>query len=273
MSEKEKKPKSKLRKTIEWIGTIIVGIVFLFVAVCNISTALSKNSYGYGNSFGYSSYVVLTDSMEPVYKVDTAIITYKEEPAKILEEWNKISSLNLESTDERNINLTFFDAYNEEVDTGIPELCDQTVPTKAVMTHQLFKIIVNDDVEEGKGKYIFLVHGINISEHQSQQGQYQAFTEKELLGVVKLNSSFVGGVSKFFSSVWGLFICLLIPCLYLVFSSVIDIFKAYNSDEEKAKETASANASGIENLSNDEYEKLKAQMIEEMLNGKGDKKK
>ena len=267
------KTKSKKKTFVNILLYVIAGLLYAFVIYELVCKFTGNNVY----LFGYRFDVVLTDSMEPVYKVDTAIITYKEEPSEILKKWNEISTLNLEMTDERNINLTFVDAYNVEVETGIPEYCDQTRPTKAIMTHQLFKIIVDESIEEGKGRYTFLVHGINISEHQSQQGQYQAFTEKELLGVVKLNSSFVGAISSFFTSVWGLFICLLIPCLYLVITSVLDIFKAYNSeDEEEATAAVGSGANSgasIDNLSQEEYEKLKAEMINEMLNGKGDKKK
>ena len=274
MESKVKKPKSKVRKIIEWVGTIILGVVFLFAAVCNIAKFASKNEYGQGNSFGYASYVVLTDSMEPVYPVDTAIITYKEKPEVILEKWNEIKDLDLKSDDERCINITFFDAYNLPQNSGNATYTDQTNPTKTVMTHQLFNIKIDENKSEGEGKYIFFVHGINISEHQAGEHQYQAFTEKELLGVVKMNSKFVGGVSGFLSSVWGLLICLLIPCLYIVITSVLDIFKAYKDEEEPVTEGANENTTGnsINNMSQDDYEKLKQEMINEMLNGKGDKK-
>ena len=274
MESKVKKPKSKVRKIIEWVGTIILGIIFLFAAVCNIAKIATRNEYGEGNAFGYSSYVVLTDSMEPVYPVKTAIITYKEKPETILENWNAIKDLNLPSTDERCINLTFMDAYQQPQMSGFSDYTDQTTPTKAVMTHQLFNIKVDNTKQEGEGKYIFFVHGINISEHQAQAGQYQAFTEKELLGVVKMNSKFIGGISGFLSSVWGLLICLLIPCLYIVITSVLDIFKAYKDDDEPVAEgpNGEVSSNSIENMSQEDYEKLKQEMINEMLNGKGDKK-
>ena len=276
MKSKVKKPKSKVRKIIEWVGTIILGIIFLFAAVCNVAKLASRNEYGEGNAFGYSSYVVLTDSMDPVYPVDTAIITYKEKPEVIIEKWNEIKDLGLEPTDEKNINITFMDAYSNASPSGNPDYTQQTTPTNVVMTHQLFNIKINETTPEGQGKYVFFVHGINLSEHQSGESQYQAFTEKELLGVVKMKSNFVGGISKFLSSVWGLLICLLIPCLYIVITSVLDIFKAYKDDEEEklASEGADGEVSGnkIENMSEKDYEKLKQEMINEMLKGKDENK-
>ena len=281
-SKKVKKPKSKVRKIIEWVATGILGVVFVFAAACNISKLVTKTNDREGHAFGYYSFKVLTDSMEPVYPVDSVIIVHKEEPQKIVEEWNAIKDLKLDKEDERNINLSFVDAYTTKVNSGFVEYNQQTDNVKddngnpIVMTHQLFNIKINENVEEGNGRYIFFVHGINLSEHQAQEGQYQAFSEKELLGVVKSNSAFMGGISKFFSSIWGLFICLLIPSLYIIVTSVLDIFKAYHSDDEElVEEGASASSSGnsIENMSQKDYEKLKQEMINEMLKGKDSKGK
>ena len=282
MESKVKKPKSKARKIIEWIGTIILGIVFVFAAVCNIAKLTTRNEYGEGNAFGFSSYLVLTDSMEPLYPVDTAIITYKEKPEVIVEKWNEIKDLNLEPTDERNINLTFVDAYSQKVISGSSVYTNQTDNVKdangkpMVMTHQLFNIKIDETKTEGEGKYIFMVHGINIEGYQSREDQFQAFSEKELLGVVKMKSNFIGGVSGFLSSVWGLLICLLIPCLYIVITSVLDTFKAYKDDDEEqlAAEGPNGEVTGnkIDNMSEKDYEKLKQEMINEMLKGKDEAK-
>ncbi|MCQ2087253.1 MAG: hypothetical protein MJZ37_04175 [Bacilli bacterium] len=272
MEEKVKKQKGKVRKLIEWIGTAILGVIFVFAAVMNVSKLLTRNEYGYGTSFGLSTYVVLTDSMEPKYKVNTAIIAYQDKPEEVVKKWNEIKDLSLELTDDRAINMTFVDAYTTKVGTGMSEYTNQTTPTGVVMTHQLFKVIVNEDVSEGNGRYQFFVHGINISEHQSGVGQYQVFTEKEYLGVVKSNSTFLGGVSRFIGSVWGLLICLLIPCIYLMVTSVLDIFKAYKEDEgDDENNTPSDGGSTFDSLSDKQKEELKQQMLNEMLNGKAGK--
>ena len=286
-NKKVKKPKSKVRKIIEWIGTGILGIVFVFASVCNVSKWITKgrNPYEKGDAFGYSSYIVLTKSMDPVYPVDSAIIAYKEKPQKIVDDFNKIKDLNLDGQDPRNINLTFVDAYSTPVASSFPNKTKQTDNVKdnngqpVVMTHQLFETRIKEDVEEGNGRYLFFVHGINTEGVVAGENQYQVFTERELLGVVKMKSNFIGGVSGFLSSIWGLLICLLIPCLYIVISSVLDIFKAYKDDDPELV-AEGANGDGpspegnkIENMSQKDYEKLKQEMINEMLNGKDSKGK
>ena len=272
--QEQKKPKSKLRKTLEWIGTGIISIVFLFVVTCNVAKLLTRNEYGQGTSFGYSTYVVLTNSMEPSYKVKTAIVAYKDDPQKICDMFDEIKDLDLEMTDERNINLTFFDAFNERHSSGIDSIDNQTTPIKAVMTHQLFKYEINEDKKEGEGRYLFFVHGINTESENYKPDQYQVFSEKELLGRVILNSVVIGAISQFITSVWGLFICLLIPALYLIISSVIDVFKAVKmqeDEEENVVSTQEGKTTEINEISDEQYEKLKQQMMNEILNGKKEK--
>lgn len=270
MEKQEKKPKSKLRKAIEWTGTALLGIVFAFVAVCNVAKLLTRNEYGLGTSFGYSSYVVLTNSMEPSYKVKTAIIAYKDDPQKICDMFDEIKDLNLEMDDERNINLTFFDAYKGKHPTGIDSINNQTSPIKAVMTHQMFRYEIDESKTEGQGRYIFFVHGINTESENYKPNQYQVFTEKELLGRVVQNSVVLGAISQFLTSVWGLFICLLIPALYLIISSVIDVYKAVKmkEDEEDLVVDTQDGSTSVNEISEEQYEKLKKEMINEMINGK-----
>ena len=277
-SKKVKKPKSKARKIIEWVATGILGAIFVFAAACNISKLATKTEKREGNAFGFYSFVVLTESMEPVYPVDSAIIVHKETAQSVVEQWNAIKDLTLDPQDSKNINLSFYDEYTKRVTSSNPAYYSQTPNTNVVMTHQLFDIKVHDTIPEGQGKYEFFVHGINkeAAEAQSAEGQYQVFSENELIGIVKTNSAFIGGISSFLSSMWGLLICLLIPCLYIIVTSVLDIFKAYHSDDDElVEEGASASSSGnsLENMSEQDYEKLKQEMINEMLNGKDSKGK
>ena len=58
-SKKVKKPKSKVRKIIEWVATGILGVVFVFAAACNISKLVTKTNDREGHAFGYYSFKVL----------------------------------------------------------------------------------------------------------------------------------------------------------------------------------------------------------------------
>ena len=99
--EKAKKPKSKTRKIIEWVLTGIFLAIFAVVGLAQIDGLVNKKShYNQQIRFGYGTFVVQTDSMEPEYKVKTAIITYLEDADKIYKSYQA----------GKDIDVTFFDA-------------------------------------------------------------------------------------------------------------------------------------------------------------------
>lgn len=282
MSEEEKKkrvkkPKSKVRKTIEWILTGLFLVLFGIVMAAQIDGMVHKKEhYNQQIRFGYGTFMVKTDSMEPKYKVNTALITYNEDPEKITNRFN-----NGETVDLTFVHVPIADT-EYTIPVSHPELTNRTNKGSSdvdgvPMTHRVVEIHINNNVKKGQGRYIFLTAGINTrsvfmgwTEGQGDLtiDQYQAFTEKEVLGRVVVNSPFLGGVFSFVSSVLGLLVLLLIPAFYLVITSVIDIFKAYK-DPDEAKEGASDNAEkGEVNLSEADKKRLKEQLLEEMLNKK-----
>lgn len=268
--EKAKKPKSKTRKIIEWVLTGIFLAIFAVVGLAQIDGLVNKKShYNQQIRFGYGTFVVQTDSMEPEYKVKTAIITYLEDADKIYKSYQA----------GKDIDVTFFDIYTAETEytkpLDHPELTHRTSPTQYPMTHRVQEIHVNENLKKGEGKYTFITAGINTrstsmfddgTEHVIDQ--YQAFTEKELLGRVKVNSPFLGGVFGFVSSIWGLLILLLIPSFYLIITSVIDIFKAYKEPEEIPEGPKEEKVNGEVELSEEDKKRLKEELLKEMINKK-----
>lgn len=269
-----KKPKSKARKIVEWVLTGLFLVIFAFVLAGQIDGMVHKKEhYNQQLRFGYGTFVVQTDSMDPKYKVGTALITYNEDADKIYERFQKGEE----------VDLTFADVYNANNEytapMNNPELTKRTDPTGVPMTHRVKEIHVNNGVEKGQGKYTFITAGINTRSTNLgwQEGQpdivinqYQAFTEKEILGRVTINSAFLGGIFSFVGSPIGLLVLLLIPAFYLVVSSVIDIFKAYK-EPEVAQEGAggqTSSSNGPKTLSEEDKKRLKEQLLEEMISKK-----
>ena len=275
--KKEKKPKNKARKIIEWVLTGLFLVLFAIAGVAQIDGLVNKNKhYGQQIRLGYATFVVKTESMEPKYMVDSAIITYLEDADKIYERYQK----------NEDIDVTFYDVYTAETEytkpLNHPELTMRTNPAEyPIITHRVKEIHVNNALAKGEGKYTFIVAGINtgVGAATNANGeiyQYQVFTEKELLGRVVIGSAFLGGVFNFVSSIWGLLILLLIPSFYLIIVSVIDIFKAYKEPEEQAATASGApvasNPSITKELSEEDKKRLKEELLQEMLgNKKGDK--
>ena len=272
--KRAKKPKSKARKIIEWVLTGIFLALFAFVLAGQIDGMVHKKEhYNQQLRFGYGTFVVKTDSMEPKYMIGTALITYNEDADKIYERFQKGEEVDITFVDVYNTNNEYTSPLNN------PELTKRTDPTGVPMTHRVKEVHVNNNQEKGKGKYTFITAGINTrstnlgwkeGEPDIVINQYQAFTEKEILGRVTVNSAFLGGVFSFVGSPLGLLVLLLIPAFYLVVASVIDIFKAYKEPEPATEGAAGQpnNNNGPVTLSEADKKRLKEQLLEEMISKK-----
>ena len=77
---------------------------------------------------------------------------------------------------------------------------------------------------------------------------------------------------NFIASPIGLIILLLVPAGYLIVTSSIDIIKALKAQEE-APTTHSNDSSHLSNISDKDRERLKKEMLEEMIKSKQEAKK
>lgn len=265
MAEKVKKEKGKVRKIIEWIFVVLFGAAALFVLAGTISGMIHKDEhYGQSIRFGYGTFRVLTDSMEPEIKTESMLITKAEDVSKFQERLDNNEV----------IDVTFFNAgVDANVKPYDPIYTTETVPVGMPMTHRLREVHVQEGVEFGQGKYVFVASGINVNSKKYSPDQYQLFTEKEYLGTVKVSNTFLGGVVGFMSKPWGLIILLLIPAAYLIVTSSIDIFKAVKEEEQKAVETSSVEGERLNQLSEKDKQRLKDELLDEMLKSKKEGKK
>ena len=279
MSEEEKKvkkPKSKTRKIIEWVLTGIFGVFFIILGIGQIDGMVhQKDHYGQTLKYGYGTFVVKTESMEPVYKKNDALVTHYPNVDKLYNDY----------VAGKTIDVTFWYDGTTRLPDAVPLKEENQaltecipVPKYPIITHRVREIQRHDGVEKGKGKYTFILAGINDSvasavDSQGRVYQYQAVNEKALLGRVVIGSAFLGGVFGFVSSIWGLLVLLLIPAFYLVITSVIDIFKAYKEPEEETaassnNEESSSGSKGSIELSEADKKRLKEELLQEMLDKK-----
>ncbi|MCR4911894.1 MAG: hypothetical protein K5925_05155 [Bacilli bacterium] len=269
--KKKKKKKSKARVIIEWILTGIFGVFFVIVLVGQIDGMVhAKEHYNQQIRLGFGSFVVLTDSMEPEYPVNTAIVTYLEKEEDIVNRFNSNGGANAK------IDLTFMNnrSWSSVCPRDNPDWQNNwsEVVSNQVMTHRLFEI------HQIEGKYYFVTAGINTTEGEEggesyrKKEQYQILTYEQLLGVVKVNSPFLGQVFKILSSPIGLLIFLLIPAAYLIITSIIDILRALKDAEEAPVTETKGSVKSLDKISNKDRERLKKELLEEMLNKSKEKK-
>ena len=264
MAEKVKKEKSKARKIFEWIFVGIFGAAALFMMIATVDGMIhKKDHYNQTIRFGVGTFTVLTNSMEPEIKTNDMIITKAEDLSKFADRLAKGET----------IDVTFFNVYVD--DHGLTP--DDTTLTNKIaanqpMTHRLREVHVFEDVDYGSGRYVFVASGINTESQEWKMDQYQTFTEKEYLGTVKVKNSFAGHFMKFISSPFGLIILLLIPAAYLIVVSSIDIFKAVKEEESK-ENSAKLEGEHLSNLSDKDRQRLKDELLEEMIKAKKEAKK
>jgi len=258
MAEKEAKPKSKARKIIGWVITGIFGALFCFVLVFQIvSKQSASTNYGVPNFNGFQTLVVLTDSMEPEYKVGSACFVVKTDV----------------STLKKGDDITFY--YQEW----------KVYMDNPIVTHRImFDPIIDETKEIGKGRYTFTVSGINEDSEQAYQvsggktrkctDQTQTVVDSTILGKVVGNSRFVGALYSFITSIWGLIIIILIPCIYLIISYGVDVIKTLKQQEEVEAATSKATTDErLKNLSDKDKERLKQQLLEKMMEDKKNENK
>jgi len=285
---KEKKEKSKLRKTLEGIftGIFVVLIAFSCFLLISNTVAKKKSSNPYAPTRIGSIYMpllVLTDSMEPEIKTKSAIFIKDIEPEEVEEKFNKGETCDLTFDDTYmagySINYSYTTATVDFLASYTPEgstmhKTDRTTQhdpaSVRTLTHRLFYIQKNEDVELGNGRYLFFVEGINIqSTNFAGAAQYQVFSEKELYGIVTGTSVFIGMAFNLIQSPIGLIILLLIPSLYMIISSVLDLFKDDEDEEKKVTEGATTgSADALSKLSEKDIKRLKEEMLQELMGGK-----
>ena len=259
--KREKKKKSIARKIVEWVLFSIFGVFFVFVVAGNISGEVHKEeNYGQSIRFGIGSFIVLTNSMEPEIKQDSAIITYKQD----------LTSLVADFYAGQTVDITFANINSGASYVPTNPKYNNPVITNRVMTHRLVEVKVYEDVAEGKGRYAFVTAGINAGGDHSKEGQYQIFTEKQYLGRVKVTNAFLGKVFNFVVSPVGLIILLLLPAAYLIIVSTIDIFRAMKQSEEE--NAAVMGGDKLKNLTNEQRAQLKKQLLDEMIKQKREEK-
>ncbi len=247
-SKKEKKPKSKARKIIDWVITGVFATLIVGLAVVQIINKTSKNQ----NLFGSQYQKVLTDSMAPTYKVNDIIFIKDADPANLVKRVEE----------GENVDVSFLWKVNGQ---------------DVSMTHRLITATYSDapqiDLKGREYHYTFVAHGINTHSEFCKIGdqygdctyQTQEFNEHDLIGRVVRKSYFM----TFATSIWGLLVLLLVPCMYLIIASVIDICKALDEKEEVPAEgeppQVGTKEDPLAGMSEKDKERLKKQMLDEML--------
>ena len=227
--------------------------------------------------------MVLTDSMEPEYMVGDVLIINKVKSYSDLVEEYRLGDDGVENTEDDAI-VTIGSSTTTLVDGATIDLTFlydiAGIGEEFSVTHRVSKVVIREDLEEGSGRFFFTTHGINTdSEQCSTNGgdctnQTQSFDERKVIGRVQSVNGFLTVVYSVFTSTWGLLALILIPAIYLIITSVIDIVKTMSEKEETSSSSNSASLAKddlLSQLSPKDLERLKKDLLNELLD-KGDHK-
>lgn len=246
--------KKSVKQFISRIATWILGIIFGFLLLIEVTGMITKGSnYGVPNVFGYQIMTIATDSMKQVYPVDSAIIVQKFDTSKITGK----GSVKLTKVDENDYVTSSKDATNY-VDVSSPlQLGDDIsfywkkdgVPAPYIITHRVLAFDFNTD---GTLKNL-TCNGINKNVNNNT-GIPQYPTPELILGKVVYCSSTLGWTVNALQSPITLIVLIVIPCSYVAISSILDIMKIKKEDKEEE-----------ENASTSFSDDLKEQMRQELI--------
>jgi len=268
--------KNKKKKTAwDIVKNIIDGILTVFVilvAVVEVASFATKGSnYGTPSVFGMQTSIVVTDSMakdetgKDVYPVGTGIIC------------NKIDFDKVQVGDD----ILFYGYYSNG---GL------------VTIHRVF-----DKGTDTNGNPYYLTRGINTYDHASMANQFQKVFKDEtsplftsykngqttdrtdsgaevtavgvLMGKLNVASIALGNFIKTMQTPYAIALLIIIPCLIIAISSVVDIVKIKKTPDaelekqylNKDENTDAPASASLDNFSEEEKKKLKEQMMQKML--------
>lgn len=275
----EIKKKSKVKKIFNWIIASVFGSLLVAITIFNLVNKFAGDGFIFGSQYP----MVLTDSMEPEYMVGDVLIINKVKSYSDLVEEYRLGDDGVENTEDDAI-VTIGSSTTTLVDGATIDLTFlydiAGIGEEFSVTHRVSKVVIREDLEEGSGRFFFTTHGINTdSEQCSTNGgdctnQTQSFDERKVIGRVQSVNVFLTVVYSVFTSTWGLLALILIPAIYLIITSVIDIVKTMSEKEETSSSSNSANPVKddlLSQLSPKDLERLKKDLLNELLD-KGDHK-
>lgn len=276
----EIKKKSKVKKIINWVITVVFGSLIATILVFNLVNKYSGDGFIFGSQYP----MVLTDSMEPEYKVGDVLVINKVKDFDELVEQYRLGDDGLSDTEDDAIVATQpgLITLTEGATIDLTFNYDiMGIGKEYSVTHRLSKVVIHEDLEAGQGRFLFTTHGINTNSEQCAvnggdcTNQLQNFNETKVIGKVQGVSAFLTFVYSVFTSVWGLLVLILLPAIYLIITSVIDIVKSM-SEGEKASPSSNENSPQtnelLSSLSPEDLERLKKEMLNELLEKGGGKK-
>lgn len=207
MEEVNKKAAKSVKKIILNIFSgVLIGFVVLVMGMQIYGQATKDKNGGVINYGNFSMFRVLTDSMEPEYKVDTMLFVKKIDPESL-----KVDDV-----------ITFRNNHT----TNFTE----NSSSKKIITHRIAEIVEYD------GQIAFWTIGDNLfAETCPPSGctfaQHDWVLADDIIGVVVAQNMVIGKINVLLEKPIAMFVLILIPIGLVFVSSLKDLFKQLKQKE------------------------------------------
>ncbi len=238
MENTTKKKRSLFGKILTWVLGSFVGVLLVIQVAGFIS---ARNNFGVSSFFGYQSFVVLTDSMDPALPVGDGVIVKKVDPETL------VPSTTPEAKDGDII--TFYRTGDD-----------------LIITHRIIDVI-----QDGDGSLTFKCLGDNLNAQTCPPAgctiaNADIVGEEYVLGKVIKSSSLLGGTTRFFSNPITTLFLVLIPLGAVFASSIVDFIKAAKmKPNEETSEQVPTSSKDFDRIKEQEKLSILKEMEKERL--------
>ena len=218
----EKTKDSKMKKLLDTLGNILLGV---FLAICIFSvivTLVSKKDVdGAAEIFGYQFRVVTSSSMEASEYTDVSAYDIKSIPIR------SMVFIELVPDDEQKAA-----EWYEDIEVGDVLTFRYVYTTQVTITHR-----VTGKTDNGNGGYIIELEGDNKADKDGQLTQ-TIDTSNEggvnyIIGKVVGKSYAIGAALSALKSKLGIVLIIIVPCFFIISFEVAKIVKVLTTEKKK----------------------------------------
>lgn len=203
------------KRVINIVVDVVIVIIVIFAILVSITSFTAKSNNNIPRLFGYSTFSVQTDSMEPEIGVGEYIF---------VEDCN---TKNLKKHD-----IITFKTYD-------------TAGKVFINTHRIVDVIDNND-----GSFSYQTKGDNVAEPDTLYVE-----EGDIIGKYVTGIPLLGSIMDFLGSKWGFFLVILLPILlytiYQVYKLIVVVM--HNKKVEMATEVAASASDDVKEAIIAEY--------------------
>ena len=221
--------KSKLKKLLNALGNVLLGVFLVICIFSVVITLVSKKDVdGAAEIFGYQLRIVTSSSMDACEHTDVSNFKIKSIPVRSMVFVETVP----DDPDEAK-------AWYDDLEEGDVLTFRYVYTTQVTITHRIVS-----KTENGRGGYIIKLEGDNKDDESGQLTQTIDTSEEDgvnyIIGKVTGSSYAIGVALSVLKSKLGIVLLIMIPCVLIISFEVARIVRILSADKKKVQAEESA---------------------------------